>query len=65
MLLFYVLEPRAAGFVLAFAIGSAASSLYGFLVGAWPFGVVEVVWAAVAVRRWWLRSRRPADAYVP
>lgn len=65
MLLFYTLEPRAAAFVLAFAIASAASSVYGFLVGAWPFGVVEVVWAAVAARRWWLRARSSVNAYVP
>jgi hypothetical protein len=31
-------------------------SIYGFLQGAWPFGVVEVVWAAIAVRRWSRRS---------
>ena len=42
MLLFYALEPRDAAFVLAFAAASLASSVYGFLVGAWPFGVVEV-----------------------
>jgi hypothetical protein len=65
MLLFYALEPRAAWFVLAFAIGSFASSLYGFLVGAWPFGVVELVWAAVAAHRWWLRSRTSVDVGVP
>ena len=65
MLLFYALESRAPAFVLAFAIASAVSSLYGFLAGAWPFGVVEVIWAAVALRRWWLRSRSPSDAFVP
>ena len=65
MLLFYALEPRAPWFVLAFAIGSLASSLYGFLVGAWPFGVVELIWAAVAARRWWLRTRRASNAFVP
>ena len=57
MLLFYALESRDAGFVLAFAAASLAASVYGFLQGAWPFGVVEVVWAAVALRRWWLRAR--------
>ena len=65
MLLFYAMESRAAAFVLAFAVASAAASLYGFLVGAWPFGVVELVWAAVAARRWWLRARGAANAYVP
>ena len=65
MLLFYALEPRNVAFVLAFAIASAVSSVYGFLVGAWPFGVVELIWAAVAVRRWWLRAHRSDKAYVP
>ena len=52
MLIFYVLESRAAVFVLAFAAACLASSIYGFLQGAWPFGVIEVIWSAVAVRRW-------------
>jgi hypothetical protein len=52
MLLFYALEARASIFVLAFAVGCLASSTYGFLQGAWPFGVVEAVWAVVAFRRW-------------
>jgi hypothetical protein len=55
MLLSYALEARAAAFVLAFAGACAASSLYGFLQGAWPFGVVEAVWCLVAMRRWWRR----------
>src|SRR5581483_6318423 len=55
MLLFYALEARAAVFVLAFAVACAASSLYGFLQGAWPFGVVEAVWCVVALGRWWRR----------
>jgi hypothetical protein len=57
MLAFYALEARSAWFVLAFAGACLASSLYGFLQGAWPFGVVEAVWSAVAVRRWCLRRR--------
>lgn len=52
MLLFYAIEQRAPVFVLLFAGGCAASALYGFLSGAWPFGLVESVWAAVALRRW-------------
>ena len=58
MLLFYMLESRDAAFVLAFAAASLAASAYGFLVGAWPFGVIEVVWPAVALRRWRVRTRR-------
>jgi len=52
MMTMYALEHRHPNFVLAFACGCAMSSLYGFLSGAWLFGVVEVVWAVIAVRRW-------------
>ncbi|MBI5283758.1 MAG: hypothetical protein HY874_01575 [Chloroflexi bacterium] len=52
MLLFYALEGRAAAFVLLFAAACLASAAYGFLQGAWPFGVVEVIWSGVALRRW-------------
>ena len=55
MVLFYALESRAAAFVLAFAAASLASSAYGFLAGTWPFGVVELVWAGIAAKRWWTR----------
>jgi len=55
MLVFYVLEERAAVYILAFAGACALGSLYGFLQGAWPFGVVEAIWALVAVRRWRLK----------
>jgi hypothetical protein len=61
MLLFYALEHRASGFVLAFALACAASSAYGFAQGAWPFGVVEGVWTVVALRRWWLRRAGSAE----
>ena len=56
MLLFYALEDRGAGYVLAFAGACVAGSVYGILQGAWPFGVVEAIWAGVAVRRW-MRAR--------
>ena len=55
MLVFYALEDRSVWFVLAFAGACALASIYGFLQGAWPFGVVEAIWAGVAVHRW--RSR--------
>ena len=58
MLVFYALEQRAAVFILWFAAACAASSVYGFLQGAWPFGIVEAIWTAVAVHRW--RRRRMA-----
>jgi hypothetical protein len=57
MLICYALEPRSPRFVLAFGGACAAGSLYGFLQGAWPFGVVEAIWAMVAVRRWWLLAK--------
>jgi hypothetical protein len=57
-LLFYALEDRSPWFILAFGGGCLASSVYGFLQGAWPFGVVEIAWTIVAVRRWLQRRRR-------
>ena len=56
MLLFYALESLSPWFVIAFAAACLASSAYGFLQGAWPFGVVELIWSGVAARRWWARS---------
>jgi len=53
MLVCYAFEGRSPWFVLAFASACALGSVYGFLQGAWPFGVVEAIWALVAVRRWW------------
>lgn len=58
MMLMYAFETRGPRFVLAFACGCALSSAYGFLSGAWPFGVVEAIWTAVAVRRYKGSSRR-------
>lgn len=52
MMLMYALESRGRVFVLAFAAGCALSSSYGFLAGTWPFGVVELVWSVIAVRRY-------------
>jgi hypothetical protein len=54
MLVCYALENRSPWFVLLFAFSCALGSAYGFLQGAWPFGLVEAVWAGVAVRRWLL-----------
>lgn len=55
MLVTYALENRSARYILAFAFACALGSVYGFLQGAWPFGLVEAVWSVVAVRRWWLK----------
>jgi hypothetical protein len=56
MLVCYALENRSPGFIMAFALSCGLGSVYGFLQGAWPFGIVEAVWAGVALRRW-LRAR--------
>ena len=53
MLVFYALENRSPWFILAFAGACVLGSVYGFVQGAWPFGLVEAVWSLVAVRRWW------------
>ena len=55
MMTMYALEARGPQFIALFALGCALSSSYGFLSGAWPFGVVEAIWGLVAVRRWWMR----------
>ena len=57
MLACYALEDRSPWYVLGFAGACALGSAYGFLQGAWPFGLVEAVWAVVALRRWNLRRR--------
>jgi hypothetical protein len=57
MVLFYALEDRARGYTLAFAGACICGSIYGFRQGAWPFGVVEIVWAGIAVWRWWNKGR--------
>ena len=59
MLVAYALETRSTWWILVFAIACAASSTYGWLAGTWPFGVVEGIWALVALRRWWLRHAQP------
>jgi hypothetical protein len=56
MLIFYALEDRSPWFTLAFAGACALGSIYGFLQGAWPFGVIEAIWAGVAVWRWRIRA---------
>ncbi len=52
MVLMYALEHGGPRFVLAFAIWCALSSSYGFLAGTWPFGVVEAIWAVIALKRY-------------
>jgi len=57
MLVTYALENRSHWFILAFAGSCVLGSAYGFLQGAWPFGLVEGIWSLVAARRWWLEGR--------
>lgn len=57
MLVCYALEKRSPWFVLAFSGSCALGSAYGFLQGAWPFGIVEAIWAIVALNRWRLQGR--------
>ncbi len=62
MLVCYGLEKRSHWFILGFAVSCVLGSVYGFLQGAWPFGLVESVWSLVAVRRWWIeKSLRRLD----
>ncbi|MEX2395155.1 MAG: hypothetical protein WD826_11830 [Actinomycetota bacterium] len=60
MMTMYALESRGPIFIALFALGCALASSYGFLSGAWPFGVIEAIWCVVAVRRF-VRTRRTAD----
>src|SRR5690348_9698653 len=64
MLIAYALEDRSRSFVLLFAAACAASSAYGFLAGTWPFGIVEAIWTAVALRRWVGRKASGAETPV-
>jgi hypothetical protein len=49
----YALEKRSSWFVLGFAFACVLGSIYGFLQGAWPFGIVEAIWSVIAFKRWW------------
>ena len=52
MMTMYALESRGSRYILAFALACLLSSGYGFLAGTWPFGIVEMLWSGVAIRRW-------------
>jgi len=58
-LICYMFEERGAWWVFGFAVACVLGSIYGFLQGAWPFGVIEIAWTVVALRRWW-KALRPA-----
>jgi hypothetical protein len=59
MMVMYAFERRHPGFILAFACGCALSSVYGFLAGTWPFGVVEAIWALIALHRYGHQVQEP------
>jgi hypothetical protein len=61
MLICYALEEKSSHSILGFAAACALGSIYGFLQGAWPFGLVEGIWAIVAVGRW-IKRRQPGTA---
>jgi hypothetical protein len=52
-LICYGFEHRSPWFIFVFAFGCIMGSIYGFLQGAWPFGVMEIFWTILAFQRWW------------
>jgi hypothetical protein len=63
MVIAYALEKHHPAFVLVFAVSCVLASVYGFLQGAWPFGILESVWSVIALKRWVsARSRWPRTA---
>ena len=65
MMVFYALEDRSHWYVLAFSGACLLASGYGFLQGAWPFGFVEVIWAAIAFRRWSVKKSNRRNSRLP
>ena len=57
MLVCYAVDARSPWWTLGFAGACLLGSAYGFLQGAWPFGLVEGVWSVVALVRWRRRAR--------
>jgi hypothetical protein len=51
ILVCYALEHRSPWYVLGFALACVLVELYAFLQGAWPLGLVEIVFTIVALRR--------------
>jgi hypothetical protein len=62
MMLFYALEARSPWFTFAFGGACIGSSAYGWLAGTWPFGIVEAVWALIALRKWYQLRRTGSPA---
>jgi hypothetical protein len=57
MVICYALEKRSSWFLLGFAVACVLGSIYGFLQGAWPFGIAEAIWSAIALKRWWMARK--------
>jgi presenilin-like A22 family membrane protease len=64
MLLCYALERRSPWFIFGMASACVAAGIYGFLQGAWPFAVIEAIWAIIAYIRWW-QDRASAEPQTP
>ena len=64
MVVCYALEKRHTAFILAFAMSCVLASVYGFLQGAWPFGLVEALWSMIAARRWWIAHAAHRDSSI-
>jgi hypothetical protein len=60
MMAMYALEHRDDRYIAAFAVGCGLSSIYGFMAGAWPFGVVEAIWCVIALHRYQAAARTSA-----
>ena len=58
MVVCYTFEQRNHRFILGFAGACVLGSIYGFLQGAWPFGVLEAVWSVIALRRWFVARNK-------
>ncbi|EGQ60643.1 MAG: hypothetical protein M1560_04140 [Gammaproteobacteria bacterium] len=58
MMIFYVLETRFLWWTLVFSVSYLGTSIYGFLAGTWPFGVIEFIWCLLALRKWYLLYAR-------
>jgi hypothetical protein len=65
MLVCYAFEDRSRWFVLGFAGACLLGSIYGFLQGAWPFGLVEGIWSIVATRKWWISRQKISSSPLP
>ncbi len=52
MLIFYAMEPKSRNYTLLFGLTCIGSSVYGFLSGTWPFGVIEAIWTILALKKY-------------